>query len=232
MSEKYDILVVGAGPVGLMFAACLTRMGDYNIKQIDKRAEPIDTGRASGIQARTMDLLRNMGLKREIMACEPGKVYENAFWEPLPDGKGIYRTDTWKSCPDSIDTRYPFSTILHQGWIEKILIDDLDHKQHTIDRPRIIARFRSESGGRSHPVKAVLANPNGTEDLIQAKYLFGADGPKSFVRDQMGIKMHHIDEAIHVWSVMDGVVRSDFPDIRVCGLITAPYYCVLTAKCR
>ena len=65
--EKYDIVIVGAGPVGLLLSTCLARWG-YKIKHIDMRPEPTVTGRADGIQPRSLDLLRNMGLKRAIMA--------------------------------------------------------------------------------------------------------------------------------------------------------------------
>ena len=105
-SSKYDIVIVGAGPVGLLLAVCLARWG-YKIKIIDNRAVPTLTGRADGIQPRSLHLLRNMDLKRQIMAHQPAKVYEVAFWDPLSGGKGIHRTGNWAACPEFIQARYP-----------------------------------------------------------------------------------------------------------------------------
>jgi len=50
---------------------------------------------------------------------------------------------------------------------------------------------------------------------VYGKYLFGGEGAKSFVREQLGIKVVHKDPIQHVWGVMDGVVKTDFPDIKV-----------------
>ena len=64
----YDIVVVGAGPTGLLLSACLARRG-YKIKHIDIRPQATTTaGRADGIRPRSLDLLCNMCLKAEIMA--------------------------------------------------------------------------------------------------------------------------------------------------------------------
>lgn len=75
----YDIVIVGAGPIGLMLSACLSRLGSYKIKHIDNRAEPTPIGRADGIQARTLDVLQSIGLKRPIWALDPGLIYDVAF---------------------------------------------------------------------------------------------------------------------------------------------------------
>jgi 2-polyprenyl-6-methoxyphenol hydroxylase-like FAD-dependent oxidoreductase len=132
--ENYDIVIVGAGPVGLCLSTCLARWG-YKIKHIDNRPEPTPTGRADGIQPRSLDLLRNMGLKRKIMEHEPAKVYEVAFWDP--NSKGIHRTGTWASCPKFIDARYPFTTLLHQGLIERVFIEDIEKSGTKLQRPNI-----------------------------------------------------------------------------------------------
>lgn len=71
----FDIVIVGAGPSGLFLAVCLARLG-YRIKHVDKRSVPTKTGRADGLQALSLHILRNMGLKREIMSHNPARVYE------------------------------------------------------------------------------------------------------------------------------------------------------------
>ncbi|KAM0352852.1 hypothetical protein ACHAPU_001734 [Fusarium lateritium] len=215
-SPYYDIVIVGAGPVGLMLSTCLARWG-YKIKHIDNRAEPTPTGRADGIQPRSLDLLRNMGLKSAIMAHHPARVYEVAFWDPASSGQGIARTGTWASCPDFIDARYPFTTLLHQGLIERVFISDLEKNGAGVQRPWSIKSFTSdEKLNPEYPVTVDLEHVDGTvHETVHAKYLFGGEGARSFIRNQLGIAVRHKDPIAHVWGVMDGVVRTDFPDIKM-----------------
>lgn len=214
--QVYDIVIVGAGPVGLMLAVCLGRWG-YRVKIIDKKEVPTVTGRADGIQPRSLHLLRNMGLKRQIMAYEPAKVYEVAFWGPDATGGGICRTGNWSACPPVIDARYPFTTLLHQGLIERVFIDDLRNSDIFVQRPWTITAFKYEGEGLTHPIRVDLKHVQRQEaEVVRAKYLFSAEGARSFIRDQLGVKVHHKDPISNVWGVMDGVVRTDFPDVKVC----------------
>ncbi|TRX90440.1 hypothetical protein FHL15_008609 [Xylaria flabelliformis] len=215
-SPYYDIVIVGAGPVGLMLSTCLSRLG-YRIKHIDNRAEPTPTGRADGIQPRSLDLLRNLGLKSAIMRHKPARVYEVAFWDPAGASKGIIRTGTWASCPAFIDARYPFTTLLHQGLIERVFISDLEKNGIKIQRPWKITAFSSdEKQNPEYPVEVNLEHTDGTSrETVHAKYLFGGEGARSFVREQLGIGITHKDPIAHVWGVMDGVVKTDFPDIKM-----------------
>lgn len=211
--ENYDIVVVGAGPVGLMLSTCLARWG-YKIKHIDNRPEPTKTGRADGIQPRSLDLLRNMGLKSAVMALQPAKVYEVAFWDP--SGNGIQRTGSWPSCPKFIDARYPFTTLLHQGHIENAFLNDMKKYNVSVDRPWTITGFKNDGADETYPVEVNLQHvENGQKETIRTKYLFGGEGARSFVREQLHIQIRHRDPIAHVWGVMDGVVQTDFPDIKV-----------------
>lgn len=216
VSNKYDIVIIGAGPVGLLLSTCLARWG-YKIKHIDNRSEPTKTGRADGIQPRSLDLLRNMGLKPAIMAYEPAKVFEVAFWDPSTTSKGITRTTTWASCPSFIDARYPFTTLLHQGLIERVFIADLQKNRVQIQRPWTIKAFKTDATSDPvYPVEVDLEHIDGTEkETVRAKYLFSGEGARSFVREQLKIGIKHKDPIAHVWGVMDGVVQTNFPDIKV-----------------
>ncbi|QDS74544.1 hypothetical protein FKW77_007725 [Venturia effusa] len=211
--EKYDIVVVGAGPVGLMLSTCLVRWG-YKVKHIDNRAEPTVTGRADGIQPRSLDLLRNMGLKSAIMAHHPAKVYEVAFWDPSKEG--IVRTGSWPSCPKFIDARYPFTTLLHQGHIERVFLADMEKNGTSVLRSWTITGFDNNGVDPEYPVEVNLAHvEGGKKETVRAKYLFGGEGARSFVREQLKIPIRHKDPIAHVWGVMDVVVQTDFPDIKM-----------------
>ena len=212
---RYDIAIVGAGPVGLLLSVFLARWG-YKIKHIDNRPTPTITGRADGIQPRSLDLLRNLKLKRRIMEFEPARVYEVAFWDPEKSGKGIHRTGTWASCPKFLDSRHPYTTLLHQGLIERIFIQDLEKNGTYVQRPWTITGFQNDGKDAAYPVKVDFEHvETGEKESVRAKYLFSGEGARSFVREQLGVRIHHKDPIAHVWGVMDGVVRTNFPDIKV-----------------
>ena len=218
MSQKYDIVIIGAGPAGLTLATLLTRL-NYRVKIIDNRPTPTLTGRADGLQPYTLSLLKNMGLKGAIMAHDPARVYQVAFWDPQPDGSGIHRTGSAPSCPERIEARYPFTATLHQGLIERVFIEDMGRSGVVVQRPWTITGFENQGEGDGYPVRVELKHVNGDErEVVRAKYLFSAEGARSFVRDSLGIRVVRKEGEKHVWGVMDGVVRTDFPDIKVCDV--------------
>lgn len=212
--ENYDIVIIGAGPVGLLLSLCMSRWG-YKVKHIDNRPVPTATGRADGIQPRSLEMLRNLGIKRAIMAYNPAKVYDVAFWDPSPNGNGIHRTGNWPSCPRFIDSRYPFTTLLHQGKIERVFLDEINKAGTTVHRPWTIVDFRNDGADEMYPVEVDLkCLDTNVLETIRTKYLFSGEGAKSLVRQQLGINIQYKDPIAYVWGVMDGVVRTDFPDIE------------------
>jgi 2-polyprenyl-6-methoxyphenol hydroxylase-like FAD-dependent oxidoreductase len=214
-NNQYDIVIVGAGPVGILLSLCLSRWG-YRVKHIDNRPVPTATGRADGIQPRSIEIFRNLGLKRQLMAYEPAKVYDVAFWDPLPSGRGIHRTGNWPSCPRFIDTRYPFTALVHQGKIENIFLSEIEKAGTTVQRPWTITGFINDGTDETYPVEVKLkCLDTNVIEVVRTKYLFSGEGARSFVREKLGIPIHYKDPIAFVWGVMDGVVRTDFPDIKV-----------------
>ena len=66
-TKRCDVLIVGAGPTGLVLALCLTRLG-VQVRIVDKTDRPGTTSRALAVQARTLELYRALDLDREIVA--------------------------------------------------------------------------------------------------------------------------------------------------------------------
>src|SRR3989440_11350166 len=64
---RSDVLIIGAGPTGLVLALWLTRLG-VKVRIIDKTAEPGTTSRALAVQARTLELYRQLDLADAVIA--------------------------------------------------------------------------------------------------------------------------------------------------------------------
>ena len=65
--SQADVLIIGAGPTGLVLALWLTRLG-VKVRIIDKTAEPGTTSRALAVQARTLELYRQLDLTDAVIA--------------------------------------------------------------------------------------------------------------------------------------------------------------------
>src|SRR5262244_2594086 len=75
---RSDVLIVGAGPTGLVLALWLTKLG-AKMRIIDKTAEPGTSSRALMVQPRTLELYRQLGLA-DIVVARGCKVPAVRFW--------------------------------------------------------------------------------------------------------------------------------------------------------
>src|SRR6202046_817811 len=73
-----EVLVVGAGPTGLVLALWLTQLG-VKVRIIDRTAEPGTTSRALAVQARTLEFYRQVGLADAVIAGGV-KIANLNFW--------------------------------------------------------------------------------------------------------------------------------------------------------
>ncbi|KAL8998542.1 MAG: hypothetical protein Q9188_006079 [Gyalolechia gomerana] len=85
-----------------------------------------------------------------------------------------------------------------------------------IQRPWEIVDFENDHKDKEYPIIGTFKQAQtGETERVRSKYLFGDEGASSFVRERLGFKLHHKDPVSHIWGVMDGVVRTDFPDIKM-----------------
>ena len=109
-----DLLIVGAGPSGLMAATWAARCG-IHARIVDKRGTKIFNGQADGLQSRSLEILESLGFADRVLK-ESNHMLETCTWSPDETGR-IRRTDR---IPDTIPVISRFQEVtLHQGRIER-----------------------------------------------------------------------------------------------------------------
>ncbi|HEX8792789.1 MAG TPA: FAD-dependent oxidoreductase [Polyangiaceae bacterium] len=170
-----DVLVVGAGPTGLFLALLLAKLG-VAVRIVDKEAEPGTTSRALAVQARTLELYRQVGLAEEVLSR--ALVF---------GGVNLWRRGDRVAHVDLSDTGhgvspFPFGVIFPQDEHERFLIARLEAEGVHVER-RTTIRSLERAGGRS---VARGVGPDGSEVAYEAKFIAGCDGARSAVRTAIG----------------------------------------------
>ncbi|KIM53930.1 hypothetical protein SCLCIDRAFT_1222455 [Scleroderma citrinum Foug A] len=221
LGSSVDVLVIGAGPAGLMCSNALAAVGDIKLKVIDQRPSKVSLGRGDGIQPRTIEVLQSYGLAERFL-YKGNQLHMCAFYNPSLNGE----IELTERVPDVTEptARFPFKINMHQGAIERIFIDSLSAHNLRIDRPvqpcaiELACDHERLQGPNSYPVKVTLEHLDANNDVertevIYAKYVIGADGAHSWVRKYFGIPMDG-DQTEYIWGVVDMVPDTNFPDIR------------------
>jgi 2-polyprenyl-6-methoxyphenol hydroxylase-like FAD-dependent oxidoreductase len=170
-----DVLIVGAGPTGLVLALWLTRLG-AKVRIIDKTAEPGTTSRALAVQARTLELYRQLDLTEAIVA-RGHKVPAVNLWVK---GEAAARL-SFESIGSGL-TPYPFLNIFPQDQHERLLIERLQALGVSVERKTELTGFVEAENG----VTARLRLPDGQQVDCEASYIAGCDGARSMVRETIG----------------------------------------------
>lgn len=115
-----DVLIIGAGPAGLMMATWLAKCS-INARIVDKRGTKIFNGQADGLQCRTLEIFDSLGFGHRAW-LESNHMLEICLWNP--DEKGVIRRSD--RIPDTIPGISRFQqVVLHQGRIERFFLDTM-----------------------------------------------------------------------------------------------------------
>ncbi|WP_431951636.1 FAD-dependent monooxygenase [Nocardia lijiangensis] len=167
-----EVLIAGAGPVGLTAAIELARRG-VTCRIIDAAAEPPRYAKAVGIQPRTLEVFEGMGVLRQVLDSSiqlRGQiVYVN--------GAEVERVAL------TLPADIPYGFVgLPQYETERILRKRLAATGTRVERGTALTHFEQNGSG----VHAVLTDEKG-ERRVQAEYLVGCDGAHSIVRKGLGL---------------------------------------------
>jgi 2-polyprenyl-6-methoxyphenol hydroxylase-like FAD-dependent oxidoreductase len=173
---RTQVLIVGAGPTGLVLALWLARQG-VAVRIVDQAAAPGTTSRALAVQARTLELYRQLDLTEEVVARGHKTPGVNLWTE----GEKRARLD-FETVGEDL-TPYSFLHIFPQDEHEALLIERLARLGVSVERKKTLTAFVDRGGG----ITARLSLPDGREETIEADYLAGCDGARSAVRHGLGV---------------------------------------------
>src|ERR1700682_1134400 len=167
-----DVLIIGAGPTGLVLALWLTKLG-VKVRIVDKTAEAGTTSRALAVQARTLELYRQLDLAGAVLERGHKVPAVNLWVEGEPAARITFET------VGSHLTPYSFLQIFPQDQHERLLIERLEALGVSVERQTELVRFDAEDDR----VTAHLRGPDGREVICEASYIAGCDGARSIVRE-------------------------------------------------
>lgn len=169
--NRSDVLIIGAGPTGLVLALWLSKLG-VRVRIIDKTSAPGTTSRALAVQARTLELYRQLDLADTIVR-RGHQVAAANFWV---NGKPVAQLPL-KRIGEGL-TPYAFVEIFPQDEHERLLLERLEDYGVSVERNTALDSFE-ETGDT---LTAHLRLPDGRQEVCQACYLAGCDGARSVVR--------------------------------------------------
>src|ERR1035437_4932912 len=175
-NTETEVLIVGAGPAGLMMACQLAIQG-IRFRIIDKKEQPTTHSGALIIQARSIEIFDQMGIAQKFI--NEGIIANHI--NILFNGKQLHKIPI-KNIGTGI-SKFPYLLMVKQAKTEEILTDFINARGYYIEREHELLNLYQDSTG----VTAELRNPDGNIESIKTPYLIATDGGKSIIRQQLNI---------------------------------------------
>ncbi len=205
MPDRTQVLIAGAGPVGLSLALGLARCGVRSVI-IEKNPSTSEKSRAPGIWTRTLEIFDGWGVADEFISAGTFLSHVGIWTVGDPEPRVETSFDSLRGT-----TPHAGILILAQSKTEAILAGILR------DEPLADVRFSSELLDWSETAEGVIAriaSPSG-ETSISASYLVGCDGAHSRVREKLGLQLRGKTYSAHVALADVQLAAGDIPWPRV-----------------
>ena len=168
-TDDVDVLIVGAGPTGLTLATSLATRG-VRATVIDRLAEGVNTSRAAVVHARTLEVLEPLGVTLTLI----GRGLQAQRFT-IRDRDRVLVPIAFGGLP----TQYPYTLMVSQAVTESVLLERFVALGGQVIRPRTLVDLSQDQ-------TAVTATLDDGSQL-RARYVVGADGMHSTVREKAGI---------------------------------------------
>ncbi len=199
-----DVLIVGAGPAGLSMAIELGMQG-HRCLLVERHDRVGLAPRAKTTNVRSRELMRRWGIADQLAAASPfGIDYpSNVVFATRLTGRELARFPNAFYCSPVRDDRFSE----HAQWIPQYKVEEV-LRAHAHELPGVDIRFSTcliDFSASAEGITATVSNlHNGDTQVVRAKYLVGADGARSTVREKLGVKMegtsplsHHANVIFH-----------------------------------